>query len=81
PQYPDIANAQQPVADAVLDFLEVRIGEHEFLAGPRPTIADCTLFVGVDVFHHLFDFELPARCPRLRRWFERFGKRPSAQVK
>jgi glutathione S-transferase len=70
----------QPLADQLLDQLEERIGDQNFLAGPRPTVADCTLFALIDAISAGFGYVLPERCPRLRGWYKRFQQRPSAKV-
>jgi glutathione S-transferase len=78
-QYPDVATFLAPGRDRSLEALEARIGESEFLCGSRPTVADCGLFAAVDTINRLTDYEIPETVPRLRAWFERFRKRPSAQ--
>ena len=79
-QVPDVAKVLLPSADELLDQLEVRMGDNVFLAGPRPTIADCSFFALMEISYPAFDYELPERCPNLRRWYEHFRGRPSAQI-
>ena len=79
-QIPQIAEALQESVDQLLDQLEIRIADREFLAGQHPTIADCTLFALLEAAYPAFEYELPERCPRLRAWYERFSKRPSAKI-
>ena len=79
-QYPQVGIALQPFVDQLLDQLEIRMGEHDFLAGPTPTIADCTFYALMEAAYPAFGYELPARCPRLREWHARFGQRPSARM-
>ncbi|WP_165191484.1 glutathione S-transferase family protein [Caulobacter soli] len=76
-QKPDVGPALQPVLDRLLDQLEQRIGDGEFLAGRTPTIADCTLFALMEAVYPAFGYELPKRCRRLRAWYDRFQRRPS----
>jgi glutathione S-transferase len=78
-QYPDVGKAVAETREQLLEALHRRIGHSEFLAGDRPTIADCTLFAIADVSKRLHRWEIPARYPALGQWFERFSQRPSAQ--
>jgi len=52
----------------------------KFVAGSRPTIADCTFFALMETAYMSFDYELPPSCPRLRAWYGRFKTRPSALI-
>jgi glutathione S-transferase len=78
-QYPDVAKALEGARDFLLQALEARIGDREFLAGDVPTVADCTFFAQVDTTYALFDYRLPPHYPRLLAWYGRFSRRPSAQ--
>jgi len=79
-QHRQVGEALQPLVDQLLDQLEERIGDRSFLAGPRPTVADCTLFALIDSVSLGFGYVLPERCPRLRAWYRRFQERPSAKI-
>jgi len=79
-QLPDVGIALQPMLDQLLDQLEQRIGDDEFLAGATPTIADCTLFALMEAVYTGFGYELPERCGHLRAWYERFRSRPSVTM-
>ena len=79
-QVPQIAAVLQESVDQLLDQLEARIADQEFLSGARPTIADCTFYALMEAAYSAFEYELPERCPRLRAWHARFCKRPSAQL-
>jgi glutathione S-transferase len=79
-QHPEVGAALQPLLDQLLDQLEARMGEQKFLAGPRPTVADCTFFALMEAVYPVFGYVLPERCPRLRDWYERFRQRPSANI-
>ena len=74
-----VAEYLAPARDRLLQALEQRIGANEYLAGSRPTIADCSLFGGVDTLNRIAEYEFPASAPNLRGWYERFRQRPSAQ--
>jgi glutathione S-transferase len=62
-----------------LRIMDDRIGDHTFVAGERPTIADCTLYAA---FEHakLAEVELDPSCKNLMRWYENFQARPSAKA-
>ena len=79
-QHRQVGEALQPLVDQLLDQLEERIGNQSFLAGPRPTVADCTLFALIDAVSLGFGYVLPERCPRLRAWYKQFQERPSAKI-
>jgi glutathione S-transferase len=79
-QHRQVGEALQPLVDQLFDQLEERIGARSFLAGPRPTVADCTLFALIDTVSLGFGYVLPERCPRLRAWYRRFQERPSAKI-
>ena len=76
----------KPVADQVyryvaelLDILEAHIGDAEFLAGTKPTIADFSTFAIFQTARERFDQALGRYHPRLDRWYENFRTRPSAE--
>jgi glutathione S-transferase len=77
-QYPEIVPAFKGYRDKFLKLLEDRLAAHAFVAGDQVTIADCTLFSGLQVHHQLWEYEIPTSAPNLRRWYERFAERPSA---
>src|SRR5258708_2794007 len=79
-QLPDVGVALQPLLDQLLDQLEQRIGDEEFLAGATPTIADCTLFALMEAVYIGFGYELPERCKRLSAWYARYRERPSVTM-
>ncbi|HSZ07539.1 MAG TPA: glutathione S-transferase family protein [Steroidobacteraceae bacterium] len=75
--HPIIAAEMAPSVEHTLNVLETRIGDNLFLAGPHPTIADCTLFALLNASTRL-NYSLPEGFPRLRGWYQRFSERPSA---
>jgi len=79
-QHLQVGEALQPLVDQLLDQMEERIGDQSFLAGSRPTVADCTFFALIDAISLGFGYVLPERCPRLRAWYKRFQQRPSAKT-
>jgi len=74
PAIADEARSRLPLPLAVIDE---RIAEHPFVAGDRPTIADCTLFAALN-FGQFFGVELDRQYARIARWFDAFRQRPSA---
>ncbi len=87
PFWAALVKQNQQVADnalrllhGTLKVLDKRIGEQPFVAGERPTIADCTLYAGLWFAHTMGKpIDLSAR-PNLARWNESFRKRPSARA-
>jgi len=73
---PPVADQARQELPEVLRVLEAEIGERPFLAGERPSIADCTLF-GIWEFGRAFGVEPDPEFERLHRWHAAFLKRPS----
>jgi glutathione S-transferase len=78
-QSPDAAENAKSRATTVLKVLEGIVGASAFVAGPRPTIADCTLFATIE-FARFTELPLDATCKNVLGWYERFKERPSAQA-
>ena len=64
---------------ANLKVLDAKIGTNPFVAGPRPTIADCTLVAALD-FAAFGGVEIDPAYANVARWYADFKKRPSAQA-
>ncbi len=64
---------------AVLQVLNDRIGKGPFVAGERPTIADCTLLAALD-FAEFAGITVDPSLGNIVRWHAEFKKRPSAQA-
>jgi len=78
-QSPEAAETGRARVATTLKVLDDRIGSRPFVAGDRPTIADCTLFAGLS-FGDFAGLPLDAaQFPNVARWYESFKKRPSAQ--
>ncbi len=58
-------------------MLDRELGGRPFLAGDRPSIADCTLF-GAWEFGRLFGVRFDDAFENLGRWHRNFLTRPSA---
>jgi glutathione S-transferase len=79
PPNPAVAEEERRALPSVLAVLEARIGDAPFLAGQRPTIADCTLFAALR-FARFGGVEIDPACERLARWLARFAERPRARA-
>ncbi|MFQ5456918.1 MAG: glutathione S-transferase family protein [Myxococcota bacterium] len=66
-----LPNAQRIIND--------RNGENEFVAGGRPTNADCTLFAALEL-GKVAGVTVGDEYPHLRRWHASFSRRPSARA-
>ena len=58
---------------------DTQLGQNEFVAGPRYTVADATALCAVD-FGKWTDFHIPPDCIHMQRWYEAVSARPSAKV-
>jgi len=77
---PDPAAADQArrELEPQLALLDAEVGAGPFVCGPRPTIADCTLFAAFE-FARLGELPLDLG-PHLEAWYARFRERPSAKA-
>ena len=62
-----------------LKVLDARIGGQPFVAGERPSIADCTLLAALD-FANFAGVPLDPTNKNVVRWYAGFKERPSAQA-
>lgn len=76
-QIPALAEGNAGIAKRVLPFFEWRLGQTEFIAADRVTIADIVGFTAVD-FARMIDFAIPDDCPNLTRWAAAMAARPAA---
>lgn len=63
----------------VLTVLDSRIGSNRFVAGSRPSIADCTLIAAFG-FAAFAGVEFDPAQKNVSRWYADFQKRPSASA-
>jgi glutathione S-transferase len=76
---PELAELFRGELERPLAVLDAEVGDAPFVAGDRPSIADCTLFAA-------FEFALLGRVPidprhaNLHRWHAAFRERPGAQI-
>jgi len=71
-------NARTQLA-ASLKILDEKIGKQPFVAGPRPTIADCTLLAALE-FAQFAQVQIDPSYANVARWYAAFKERPSAQA-
>ncbi len=78
-QSPDAAeNARTRLTNA-LKVIDASIGDRPFVAGERPTIADCTLFAAL-AFGEFAGVALDPSHRNVTRWYEAFKRRASAAM-
>ncbi len=58
---------------------DAQLANNEFVAGERYTVADPTALCAVD-FGKWTDYQIPAECKNMQRWYEAVSARPSAKV-
>jgi len=79
-QIPEAGEQARRELPGVLAIVDRAIGDGPFVAGERPTIADCTLWAGLRHAERA-GFAWPETgLGSLRRWLESFSKRPSASA-
>ena len=78
-QTPAVGEYNKEQGLRALHVLDRRLGESEWLAGDRLTIADIIAFVGID-FTRMIKLEIPADMPNLHRWMEAMRARPAAEM-
>jgi len=71
-------NARGSLATA-LQVVDTAIGNHRFVAGERPTVADCTLFAALE-FGEFAGVPLDPAFANVTRWYRAFKERPSASA-
>jgi glutathione S-transferase len=78
-QSADAADNARARLGALLEFVDEAIGNHPFVAGDRPTIADCTLFAALE-FGEFAGVPLDPSLENVARWYADFKQRPSASA-
>lgn len=73
-QLADMAREELP---GVLAIVDSKVGSNEFVAGARPTVADCTLFAAFKLAE-IGGVEIDPKATNLARWWKSFSARPSA---
>ena len=78
-QSPDAAENARGRLAAAFKVMDTEIGKNPFVAGERPTIADCTLLAALN-FAEFAKILLDPSCTNVARWYAAFKQRPSAQA-
>jgi glutathione S-transferase len=78
-QSADAAANARALLDGALKVLDAKIGSRPFVAGERPTIADCTLWAAFE-FAEFAQVPMDNSCANVQRWQAAFRQRPSAQA-
>jgi len=76
-QSPDAAEQGRQRVATNLTVLDAKIGDHRFVCGAQPTIADCTLFAALELAAFA-GVELAPSLRNVERWHAAFRQRPSA---
>ena len=77
PQIPELAARGRAAFLRFLDTMDQRLADSPFIAGERFTIADITVFIGIDTAKRV-EMEVPAHCTNVKRWYAEIAARPSA---
>lgn len=80
-QEPIVAEWTRPSFNRSLEYIEMLIDDNgPFMMGDRITLVDCAMY---PLPHHNMtnydDYFITDEYPKLKRWFEMFSERPSAQ--
>ncbi len=78
-QSPEIAARNHHDAEKALKVFDQRLGESEWLAANRVTMADGVLFIAID-FARMVKFQVPDDLVHLTRWLGEIRARPSASA-
>jgi glutathione S-transferase len=78
-QSPEAAENARGMLAGALKVLDAEIGRRPFVAGDRPTIADCTLVAALE-FGEFAGVPLDPAFTNVARWHAAFRERPSAQA-
>ncbi len=76
-QSADAAENARTALAGNLKILDAKIGSNPFVAGAKPSIADCTLCAALG-FAEFGQVPIDPECKNVHRWYESFKQRPSA---
>ena len=79
PQVAEYGEVCRGSATKRLAWVDEVLAEREFIAGPRYTIADITLLIGID-FGRVVKIGIQPDQKNLARWYESVSSRPSAKA-
>jgi glutathione S-transferase len=78
-QVPEIAETNRKAAERALKVFDRRLGESEFIAADRVTIADILAVTGID-FARMVRFRPDAELVNVGRWLKGMMERPAAKA-
>ncbi len=78
-QVPEVASNSRQMAERALVIFDQRLGESEWIAADRVTMADGVLYSGIE-FSRMVKFEVPEAMPGVNRWLAAMRARPSAKA-
>jgi len=78
-QNPEVGEYNKAAALRALKVLDRRLGESEWLAGDRLTIADIITFIGLD-FGRMIKLAIPPELKNVTRWADAMRARPAAKA-
>ena len=78
-QVPEVAETNRRGAERALKVLERRLGESEFIAADRVTMADILAATAID-FSRMAKFSVPEEFANVRRWYEAMMARDAAKA-
>jgi glutathione S-transferase len=78
-QSADAAENARPRLQNALKVIDDRLAKQKFVAGEKPTIADCTLLAALE-FANFAGIEIDPAHRNVHRWYEEFKQRPSASA-
>jgi len=78
-QVPEIAETNRKAAERALKVFDRRLGESEFIAADRVTIADILAVTGID-FARMVRFRPDAELVNVGRWLKAMMARPAAKA-
>lgn len=76
-QVPAIAEAQRTAAEVGMKIFDRRLGENEFIAADRITMADIVAFASID-FARMVKFRPAEELTHIARWMDAMRARPAA---
>lgn len=78
-QSADAAESARGQLATGLKYLDGVLGNRAFVAGDKPTVADCTLFAALE-FAEFAQIPIDPELKNVARWHAAFKQRPSAQA-
>ena len=78
-QVPEVADYNKQAGLRALKVLDRRLGESQWLAAERLTIADIVGFIGLD-FTRMIKLPIPEDLTNVHRWAQAMRERPAAQA-